>query len=103
MPQRQCTKADVTSLCKRITLPITLEKYEEIIGDHGIYRKWVDEMIVQYPELFPAAIREGYTLHDERGSEKLAGLRLRRICLKVRDCEGKKQVFMAPTAPRRAA
>ncbi|HEX9838708.1 MAG TPA: hypothetical protein VGA72_05145, partial [Anaerolineales bacterium] len=100
MPQRQCTKTkvDVTSPCKRITLPIALEKYEEIIGDHGAYRKWVDGMIVQYPELFPMVISEGYTLHDERGSEKMESLRLRRICLKVRDREGKKQVFtIAPS------
>jgi hypothetical protein len=100
MPQRQCTKtkANVTSPCKRITLPIGLEEYEEIIGDHCAYRKWVGEMIVQYPELFPVAISAGYSLHDERGSEKMESLRLRRICLKARDSEGKKQVFtIAPS------
>ncbi len=44
------------------------------------------------------AIQEGYTLHDERGSDKLKGIRLRRICLKARDVEGKKQVFtIAPS------
>ena len=100
MPQRQCTKtkADVTSPCKRITLPITMEKYNEIIGNWCAYREWVDEMIVQYPELFPDAIRAGYNLHDERGSDKLEDLRLRRICLKARDAQGKKQVFtIAPS------
>src|SRR5664279_5938262 len=100
MPQRQCTKteADITSACKRITLPITLGKYSEIIGDCCAYREWVDEMIVQHVELFPDAIREGYRLHDERGSDKLAGLRLRRICLKTYDAEGKEQVFtIAPS------
>jgi hypothetical protein len=73
MPQRQCTKteADITSPCKRITLPITLEKYSEIIGDCYAYREWVDEMIVQHEELFPDAIRDGYRLHDERGSDTL--------------------------------
>jgi len=100
MPQRQCTKtkAEVTSPCKRITLPITLEEYEEIIDDPCAYRKWVDKMIVQHPELFPCAIGAGYSLHDERGSEKMENLRLRRICLKTRDSEGKKQVFtIAPS------
>ena len=100
MPQRQCTKtkADVTSPCKRITLPITMEKYNEILGNWCAYREWVDEMIVQYPELFPDAIRAGYNLHDERGSDKLEDMRLRRICLKTRDAQGKKQVFtIAPS------
>ena len=79
-------------------MPITLEKYNEIIGSWHTYREWVDEMIVQHPELFPEAIRDGYTLHDERGSDKLAGIRLRRICLKARDGQGKKQVFtIAPS------
>jgi hypothetical protein len=100
MPQRQCTKTkvDVTSPSKRITLPIGMEEYEEIIGDPCAYRKWVDAMIVRYPELFPRAISTGYTLHDERGSKKMESLRLRRICLKARDNRGKKQVFtIAPS------
>jgi hypothetical protein len=100
MPQRQCTKtkAEVTSSCKRITLPISMEKYREIIGNCCAYREWVDEMIVQHPELFPEAIRDGYTLHDERGSDKLEDIRLRRICLKIRDAEGKRQAFtIAPS------
>ena len=100
MPPRQCTKtkAKVTSPCKRITLPITMEKYREIVGDCRVFRTWVDEMIIQHAELFPAAIQEGYTLHDERGSDKLKDIRLRRICLKTRDAEGRKQVFtLAPS------
>jgi hypothetical protein len=100
MPQRECTKTKVkiTSPQKRITLPIELEKYQEIVDDCCAYRKWVDEMIDQHPELFPAAIQGGYTLHDERGSDKLEGIRLRRICLKTRDVEGKKQAFtIAPS------
>ena len=75
-----------------------MEKYREIIDDCRAYRTWVDEMIVQHPELFPTEIAEGYTLHDQRTSEKLAGLRLRRICLKARTSEGQKQVFtLAPS------
>ena len=100
MPQRQCTKtkAGVTSPSKRITLPIAMEKYCEIVEDCCAYRGWIDEMIIQHPELFPDTIRDGYTLHDERGSDKLEHIRLRRICLKTRDAEGKKQVFtIAPS------
>jgi len=100
MPQRKCTKtkAVIASPIKRITLPITMEKYREIVDDCSAYRKWVDEMIAKHPELFPQAIGTGYTLHDERVSDKLEGVRLRRICLKARDTEGKKQVFtIAPS------
>jgi hypothetical protein len=100
MPQRNCTKikADIIRANKRITLPLTMEKYQEIVGNYRAYRKWVDEMIAQYPELFPKEIAGGYTLHDERASEKMEGVRLRRISLKVRDGAGKKQVFtIAPS------
>ena len=101
MPQRNCTKtkADVVSSHKRITLPLSIEQYQEIIRDHRAYREWVDEMIAQYPKLFPKEIVDGYTLHDERASEKMEGVRLRRISLKARDSAGKKQVFtIAPSS-----
>ncbi len=100
MPQRNCTKtkAIITSPVKRITLPITLEKYRETVDDCHTYRKWIDEMVVEHPELFPKTISAGYTLHDDRTSGKLEDVRLRRICLKTRDLEGKKQVFtIAPS------
>jgi len=100
MPQRQCTKekAILTSPVKRITLPMSMEKYREIVDDCGLYRNWVDQMIVEHPELFPKAIGFGYTLHDDRTSGKLEDVRLRRISLKVLDEAGKKQVFtIAPS------
>ena len=101
MPQRQCTKTktNVTRPQKRIILPIVIEKYREVVDDPRIYRKWVDEMIAKYPELFPKTISEGYILHDERASGKLEDVRLRRICLKACDREGKEQVFtLAPSS-----
>jgi len=100
MPQRECTKTKtiVARPQRRITLPIDMERYEEIVGDRKAYRNWLDEMIVAYSELFPKNITDGYRLHDERGSGKLEGLRLRRICLNARDAAGKKQVFtIAPS------
>ncbi|MCI0551148.1 MAG: hypothetical protein L0287_09350 [Anaerolineae bacterium] len=101
MPQRKCTKTKtkVTRPHKRITLPIDMEKYREIVDNVQTYRQWLDEMIVQYPELFPHSICEGYTLHDARASEKLEGLRLRRICLQGCDAQGKKQVFTIAPSP----
>lgn len=90
MPQRQCTKekAIVTSPVKRITLPIAMDKCREIVTDCCEYRKWIDQMIVEHAELFPKAIGFGYTLHDERVSDKLEDVRLQRICLKVCDAQG---------------
>ena len=100
MPQRKCTKtiSNVARAQRRITLPIDLEQYREIVDDYVAYRKWVDEMIVEYAELFPKKIVEGYTLHDERSSMKLEGVSLRRICLKSKGEDGKEQVFtIAPS------
>jgi len=100
MPQRKCTKtkAIVTSPDKRIVLPIAMERYQEIIDDTKAFRAWVDDMIGQHPELFPAGIAQGYVLHDGRSSQKMAGIRLRRICLKQYDGAGKKRVFtIAPS------
>ena len=100
MPKRQCskTKGTVTSPVKRITLPIEMEKYQEIVDDCSAYRKWVDSMITEHPELFPDTIGAGYSLHDKRTSDKLKDVSLRRICPKNLDNKGKKQVFtIAPS------
>jgi len=95
MPQRESTKTKtkVARPEKRITLPIETERYNEIVADCQAYRKWLDEMIAKHPELFPENIHAGYILHDERGSTKLEGVHLRRICLKAHDASGKRQVF----------
>lgn len=75
-----------------------MEQYNEIVNDCQAYRKWLDEMIVNHPEWFPENISDGYLLHDDRSSAKLEKVRLRRICLKARDSEGKEQVFtIAPS------
>jgi hypothetical protein len=100
MPHRECTKTEtiVARPQRRITLPIEMENYGKIVDDSCVYRKWLDGMIVTYPELFPKSIADGYALHDERTSGKLDGIRLRRICLKARDAKGKQQVFtIAPS------
>ncbi len=100
MPQRECTQnqTEVARPQKRITLPIEMEQYNEIVADCQAYRQWLDEMIVKYPELFPENISDGYLLHDERNSAKLENVRLRHICLKAHNIEGKEQVFtIAPS------
>ena len=98
--KRQCskTKVTITNSIKRITLPIEMEKYQEIVNDCSAYRQWVDSMVIKHPELFPDTIGDGYSLHDKRTSDKLKDVPLRRICLKTLDSKGKKQVFtVAPS------
>jgi hypothetical protein len=100
MPQRKCTKTktEIAKPCKRISLPIEMETYCTLVADRAAFRHWVDEMIGTYPALFPAAIGLGYTLHDQRASEKLPAVMRRRIKLKALDAEGQAQVFtIAPS------
>ena len=100
VPQRKCTKtkANVTSPNKRITFPIALEEYQAIVGDRRAYRTRLDYMVGQHPELYPKSISNGYWLHDERSSSKMVDIRLRWICLKECDADGKEQVFtIAPS------
>jgi hypothetical protein len=77
---------------QRICLPIERVDYERILGDRHAFRKYVDAMIQQHPELFPAAIQQGYQLHDLLPpSKKMPEIRLRRI--KVKTVNQDEQVF----------
>lgn len=101
MPQRKCnkTKVIVAKPCKRITLPIEWEAYKRLVDDKEAFRHWLDNMIIDYPELFPTAVAQGYNLHDQRTSRKMPEVSLRRIKLKVPDAEGKDMVVtIAPSA-----
>ena len=101
MPQRKYSqkRTEVTRKNKRITLPITLEAYNELKEDARAFRHWLDEMIAGYPELFPADIGKGYILHDVLpASSKLPQVQLRRIRLKEAHGSGPAQVFtIAPS------
>jgi hypothetical protein len=82
--QRACsTEQDRTTLAggsKRICLPIDRAEYARIVLAPPAFRQWLDSRIAQYPELFPAAITQGYRLHDILPvSKKLPDVRLRRI------------------------
>lgn len=81
-------------------LPIGLDPYNRLIDDSPAFRKWLDQMIDQYPELFPADIGAGYRLHDLLpASVKLPEVRLRRVRLYQEDAAGQAQVFtIAPSA-----
>jgi len=82
--QRTCnTEKDLTGLAhgsKRICVPIARAEYERIVWEPQAFRQWLDLLIGQYPELFPAAVAQGYQLHDILPvSKKLPDVRLRRI------------------------
>jgi hypothetical protein len=65
-----------------LCLPISKERYQQIIDSPALFRRWLDEAFRDTPELFPAAFARGYTLKDNRVSAK-RGLRLRRIRCKA--------------------
>jgi hypothetical protein len=65
-----------------ICLPISKDRYQQIVDSPALFRQWLDEAFRAAPELFPAAFASGYTLKDDRVSAK-RGLRLRRIRCKA--------------------
>jgi hypothetical protein len=96
MPQRKYNKEQekVAKVNPRVILPIAHDLYREIILDGKRFRHWLDEMIRQYPELFPEEIGSGYTLHDILPvSAKLPDVRFRRIKLQAVNEVGKRQVL----------
>jgi len=101
MPQRQYSKeqSQVSKKNKRIILPVTLAEYNHLKEEPALFRAWLEGMIESYPELFPAAIGAGYTLHDVLpASVKLPAVQLRRIRLSEPDAAGQTQVFtIAPS------
>src|SRR5256885_14677602 len=79
MEQREPSNRRYKSIC----LPCESEaEYEARVDDPQQFRQWVEQMSVQHPELLPAAMRSGFTLHDSYRSVK-QGLRLRRIKLRA--------------------
>jgi hypothetical protein len=65
---------------RQIVLPMTQEQFDECWHDADKMRKCVDRLMAENPELFPPCLRDGYAFHGfGRASEKLNGLRLRKI------------------------
>ena len=92
MPQRNYSKeqSKVSKINPRVILPIQYNEYQQIVSEPKRFRCWLDEMIVEYPNLFPAEIEQGYMLHDYLPeSVKLPGVRFRRIKLTAKDESGK--------------
>jgi hypothetical protein len=83
---------------KRICLPITRAEYERIVVDPQAFRRWLDPLIAQHPELFPAAMAQGYQLHDILPvSKKLPTIRLRRIRVAAPEPPGEAVFTIAPS------
>lgn len=64
-----------------IRLPFEQESYEKDVSHPEGFRKKLDELISQYPELFPKGIKAGYRLHSQVKSRK-CGIVIRRIELR---------------------
>lgn len=65
---------------KQICLFFDVEEYESILLDSEAFRRYLDREIELHPELFPAAIQQGYKMYDILPeSKKMPGIRLRRI------------------------
>jgi hypothetical protein len=95
MPPRNCSsqKTLIAKRNKRIVLPIPQAIYGEMVTDCQMYRDYLDVMFVEYRDLFPPAMVDGYTWHDTLPSKKMPDVALRRIKLKTPDGDGQAQIF----------
>ena len=65
---------------RQICLPISRDLYDDIWDDAGKVRIWLDQMIAEQPEVFPADIANGYAFAGRLPeSKKMPGIRLRQI------------------------
>ncbi len=94
---RKCStdREEIKSSGKQIRVPISKSNYMDIIEKPDQFRKYLDEMITMYPELFPNCIKQGYKLDGfARLSKKMPKIRLRRICpLNKGQDSAKKEVY----------
>ena len=68
---------------KTICLPIAEEQeYQSIIDDTRKFRAYLEEIIPEYPEIFPPEIHQGFSLFGCCQSKK-QNLKIRRIQLKA--------------------
>jgi hypothetical protein len=75
-------------------LPIEPEVYQRILGDPHLFRVELDEVMAEFPELFPAKMAGGYQLHDMLpASKKMPDIRLRRIKIAAGETPGQAEVF----------
>jgi len=68
---------------KTICIPIDEKGYAEIIEDPALFRKTLNALLNEHPELFPADMPQGYELHDFLPPSVKLGIRMRRIKISV--------------------
>jgi hypothetical protein len=79
---RQQRKQRTTAGDKTICLPIgERDDYDVLVNDTPAFRSYLDQMIAQHPELFPAEIVQGYCFHGFVESQRQE-MTTRRIRLK---------------------
>lgn len=82
--QRKCSQRKEIQArpSRRIVIPIGQEVYECLMGDTRAFRTFLDTLIEEHPELFPAEIKQGYRWYGlYPRSKKMPEVRMRRICL----------------------
>jgi hypothetical protein len=68
---------------KTIVLPFAEETYARLVEDPSAYKAFVNTWIEAYPELFPATIGEGWSLHGFTKDSVKQGIRVRRLVTKA--------------------
>ena len=82
---------------KQICLFMDQEEYDHILFEPEAFRRCLDHEIELHPELFPAAIQQGYKLYDILPeSRKMPGMRLRRIELRTGEVFTLRPSFVMP-------
>jgi len=65
---------------KTIVMKCVETKYPQLLEDNIIFKEYLDKIHLEYPELFPIAMKNGYVLCGfTEPSSKLEDLRMRRI------------------------
>lgn len=64
---------------KTIVLPFAEETYARVVEDNSTYKAFVNAWIEAHSELFPANIREGWSLHGFTKDSVKQAIRVRRI------------------------
>jgi hypothetical protein len=82
---------------KQLCFFVDQAEYGNIVLEPEAFRRYLDREIALHPELFPAAIQQGYKMYDMLpASQKLAGIRLRRIELYTGDVFTIRPSFVLP-------
>jgi hypothetical protein len=89
---------------RTICLPITEERYGQIVADAQAFRAWLLECFQQTPELFPDGFDQGFAMKDRRTSRKATTpLTLRRIQLRDGTAYSIRPSFLMPFLTARTA